>query len=72
MIKALTYDATGQPVLVLGLSGENMTRLMADEPILIDVAGIGLPPLRIAIIGGRTETGIANQLAGRGAGGDGQ
>lgn len=63
MIKAVARDAAGQPLVILGLSGENMTRLMADEPILINLADLGLPPLRIAIVGGRTETDIANQLS---------
>lgn len=62
MIKAVVRDTTGQPLVILGLSGENMTRLMADEPILINLADLGLPPLRIALIGGRTETDIADQL----------
>lgn len=63
VIKAVGRDAAGQPVVILGLSGENVTRLMADEPILINLAELGLAPLRIAIIGGRTEETIAAQLA---------
>jgi hypothetical protein len=61
MIKAVLRDRQG-PVVLLGLSGENVTRLMADEPIHVDLAELGLPGLRIALIGGRTETDIANQL----------
>lgn len=65
MIKAVARDAFGQPLVILGLSGENMTRLMADEPILINLADLdpGLPRLRVAIVGGRTEDAIAAQLA---------
>jgi hypothetical protein len=62
VIKAVAHDTLGQPTVILGLSGENITRLMADEPILINLADLGLPPLRIAIIGGRTEQAIADRL----------
>jgi hypothetical protein len=63
VIRAVARDALGQPTVILGLSGENMTRLMADEPIVINLADLGLPPQRIVIVGGRTETDIAAQLA---------
>jgi len=53
---------------VLGLSGENMTRLMAGEPILVDLpdaaGGCPMPAVRIVILGGRTEAAIAADLAG--------
>jgi hypothetical protein len=63
VIKATAYDGKDpQPIVILGLSGENMTRLMADEPILINLADLGLPAQRIAIVGGRTEADIAKQL----------
>jgi hypothetical protein len=61
VIKAVVRDQKG-PVVLLGLSGENMTRLMADEPILVDLAQLGLSHLRIALIGGRTEGTIMEQL----------
>lgn len=62
MIKALLREPAGQAVVVLGLSGENMTRLMANEPIVIQVAELGLPPMKILLMGGRTEEAIAAQL----------
>lgn len=63
MIKATAYDGRNpQPIVILGLSGENMTRLMADEPILIDLADLGLPAQRVVIVGGRTEADIATKL----------
>lgn len=62
MIKAVARGPGGQPTVLLGLSGENVTRLMAGEPIAFSLAELGLPPLRIAILGGRTETDIAQQL----------
>lgn len=61
MIKAVMRDQQG-PVVLLGLSGENITRLMADEPMLINLAELRLPPLRIALAAGRTEADIITQL----------
>jgi hypothetical protein len=52
----------GKPLLILGLSGENMTRLMADEPMLIHAADLDLPDIEIVIVGGRTEHAIMQQL----------
>lgn len=48
-------------MLVLGLSGENVTRLMAGEPILFDGTPFGFDG-RIVICGGRTEQDIADEL----------
>lgn len=61
MIKAVVRDRQG-PLVLLGLTGENVTRLMADEPVLVNLAELRLPPLRIALIGGRTEADIIRQL----------
>ena len=66
MIKAVGRTGLGLPLLILGLSGENMTRLMADEPISFDLADLGLPPMRVVIVGGRTEDAITGQLAAHG------
>ncbi|GHA01297.1 hypothetical protein ACFOOM_12265 [Streptomyces echinoruber] len=63
MIKALLRESTGAPVVVLGLSAENMTRLMADEPIVVQLAELGLKPMKVLIVGGRTEADIAAMLA---------
>jgi hypothetical protein len=63
MIKAVGRTGLGRPLLILGLSGENVTRLMADEPISFDLAELGLPPMRVVIVGGRTEDAITEQLA---------
>lgn len=63
MIKASGRTGDGRPFVILGLSGENMTRLMADEPIVLDLAELGLPSTVITIIGGRTEDVILAQLA---------
>lgn len=57
MIKAVLTNGRRR-VLLLGLSGENMARLMADEPIPLDAAQLGLPAQPIVIVGGRTEEDI--------------
>lgn len=62
MIKTLARDSKGQPFVIIGLSGENITRLVANEPIQINLADIDLPPLHIAIIYGRTEADLVVQL----------
>jgi hypothetical protein len=65
MIKAASRTALGEPLLFLGLSGENVTRLAAGEPILIrsaQLAELGLPPMVIAIHYGKTEEDIVAEL----------
>lgn len=62
MIKALIAMRDGTPGVILGLSGENVARLVADEPIMIDLAELGLPAMTIAIMYGRTEADIQTQL----------
>jgi hypothetical protein len=61
VIKAAGWFDT-QPLLTIGLSGENMARLMAGEPILFDTAPLGLPAMKVLIVGGRTEDAIAADL----------
>lgn len=56
----------GKPVLLLGLSGENITRLMAHEEIAIDAAQLGLPPMTVILMAGRTEADMAARLVGIG------
>jgi len=62
VIKAAGRTADGKPMAILGLSGENMTRLMADEPIVLNLADLGLPQVVVVIVGGRTEAAITEQL----------
>lgn len=66
VIKASGQTADGKPLLILGLSGENMTRLMADEPIRLNLADLDLPEIVVVIVGGRTEDAIAERLAAAG------
>lgn len=62
MIKATGRTGDGRDLLVLGLSGETMTRLMSDEPIRLNLAELNLPPVEVWIVGGKTEDAIAQQL----------
>lgn len=62
MIKALMHTTAGERIVLLGLSAENMTRLMADEPIPIDLADLDLPRQRIIIVGAATEEAITESL----------
>lgn len=65
MIKAAGRTGLGLPLLVLGLSGENVTRLTAGEPIRIpaeDMSALGLPRVEIVICYGRTEQAILDDF----------
>lgn len=65
MIKAGGRTGRGEPLLILGLSGENVTRLAAGEPIHISSAqlkAMGLPPMVVAICYGRTEQDIIDEM----------
>lgn len=65
MIKASAKTALGVPVLFLGLSGENVTRLAAGEPIRVSasaMAALGLPQVEVVLAYGRTEDDILAEL----------
>ena len=62
MIKARGRTGDGKPLVILGLSGEAMARLMADEPIQVNLAEMGLPACLVVIVGGRTELAITQRL----------
>lgn len=55
MIRALMHRPGGGPVVVLGLDGENITRLLADEPIYLNLRALdpgpasGLPDIDVMI-----------------------
>jgi hypothetical protein len=69
MIKAAGKTALGLPLLILGLSGENVTRLAAGEPIRISaaqMAELGLPQMEIVLHYGRTEQEIVTDLESHG------
>lgn len=65
MIKGSGKTPLGLPVLFLGLSGENVTRLAAGEPIVVrpsEMAGLDLPVMSVVIGYGRTEEDIVETL----------
>jgi hypothetical protein len=69
MIKAVGKTGLGLPLLLLGLSGENVTRLAAGEPIHIGPAQmtqLGLPAMEIIIHYGRTEQDIVAEIKANG------
>jgi len=69
MIKAAGKTGLGLPLLLLGLSGENVTRLAAGEPIRISaqqMAELGLPQMEVVIHYGKTEQAIVDDLEAHG------
>lgn len=63
MIKAVA-GTTERPTVILGLSAENMRRLLANQPIPVDLKELhpDLPELRIVLLGGETEDDLAEDL----------
>jgi len=62
VIKARGATPLGVPVVILGLTGENVTRLTAGEPIRFNLSDLGLPPCLVVICYGRTEEAITRDL----------
>lgn len=61
-----TGSFAGEPVLLVGLSHENLARLVGGEPILTDLGKLDGPwQGRLAIIVGETEEGLADVLGSR-------
>jgi hypothetical protein len=69
MIKAAGRTGLGVPLLLLGLSGENVTRLAAGEPVRVpvsDMRQLGLPAMEVVIHYGRTEQDIVDEFRAHG------
>lgn len=67
MIKLRFRDSDGQPTLaLLGLTRENIDRLVAGKPIRFDLAELGLPACQFAIVYGETERDVLVPFAERG------
>lgn len=65
MIKAALETESGTPLLFLGLSWENVTRLFDGKPILVRAEAmreLGLPDLMVALHYGHTEEAILAEL----------
>jgi len=69
MIKAAGKTGLGVPMLFLGLSGENVTRLAQGQPIRVSAAAmreLGLPQIEVVLHYGRTEDDILAELKAHG------
>ncbi len=64
MLKARIDTPNGQPLLMFGLSGENIARLAAGEPIFFDLAELGIPHLRVSIFYGRHDDDLETACRG--------
>lgn len=63
MIKAKFSDKDGIPILVFGLSHDNLRRLKARQPITFNLGDLGFkPPINVMIFSGRTEEGMKAEL----------
>jgi hypothetical protein len=62
MLKAIG-GRPGDYIVVLGLSHRNLERLKADQPVLVDLATLGLPGIRVVIFTGPTEEQMEATLA---------
>lgn len=64
MLKA-RGEAGGKPLLVLGLTRENLDRLSANQPIVIipeQMTELQLPEMTIVILGGETMQDLNEDL----------
>lgn len=69
MIKAAGRDGNGRPLLVLGITAENVAKLKQGDPILIrseQMGRLGLPELSLVICYGDTEGNIIAELEAQG------
>lgn len=69
MIKAKLRGYNGdREALVLGLSGENVTRLAAGEPISAALEEVGFPGVDLVVVYGKTEEDVLRDIRRIGAG----
>lgn len=54
--------ARGRSAVLIGLSRDNVTRLMEGKPIRFDGAEIGIPGISFMIMGGETEQAMVDEL----------
>lgn len=72
MIKAGgSFGGNTAPMLLLGLEGENITRLLAGEPIIVDAhdpqlrqPGLEMPVLTVVIVAGKDHDEIKARITG--------
>lgn len=58
-----TNTKTGEPIIGLGLSYENLRRLKAGQPIHFNLSEMGLDSAEVMIFAGKTEDGMKAHLA---------
>lgn len=64
MVLGMGRDEQGRPLLVVGLEEGNIERLKAGQPILRNLAELGIPHLgSVLIVWGQTTADIERDLA---------
>lgn len=61
MIKARATIGS-RDTMILGLTRENVTRLLDNQPIMFDGAELGWPAMRVVILAGETLADIEEDL----------
>jgi hypothetical protein len=65
VIKGVLTKADGTPILLLGVTGESVTRIVAGEPIRVaadEVEAMSLPRVEVVIMYGKTHQDVVDQL----------
>lgn len=63
MFRGGAVTADGQTLVIFGLSKENIRRIQADEPIMVELEQWNLPGVKVMIFAGDTEESMATELA---------
>jgi FXSXX-COOH protein len=53
MIKAKGQTRAGHPAVLLGITAENVDLLVTGNPLVLDLADLGLPPTQVVLFYGR-------------------
>lgn len=67
MIKAIVQSNGGVKIVVLGVTRENIDRMLDNKPVRLNFSQLGLPPQTVVIIAGETEMDIMEDLRALGA-----
>lgn len=52
----------GRPLIVLGLTQDNVDRLLAGKPIAVDAEKLGLPPMAIVLTAAADNQALVDML----------
>jgi hypothetical protein len=58
-----TSTQPSRPMALFGVDAENIRRLQAGQPIRIELADVGLPPMMIVLVYGEDEAALVRTLA---------